>query len=44
MRAKLKHIHSVDAVKRQRNVVAIIHRCSQHAEDRTRNMTRGIHQ
>ena len=44
MRAKLKHIHSVDAVKRQRNVIAIIHRCSQHAEDRTRNMTRGIHQ
>ena len=40
MRAKLKLFHSTDAVKRQRNVMAIIHSCSQHAEDRTRNMTR----
>ena len=40
MRTKLKLVHSTDTVKRQRNVIAIIHRCSQHAEDRTRNMTR----
>ena len=40
MRANLKLVHSANAAKRQRNVVAIIHRCSQHAEDRTRNMTR----
>lgn len=40
MLTKLKLVHSTDTVKRQRNVVAIIHRCSQHAEDRTRNMTR----
>ena len=39
MRTKLKLVHSTNAVKRQRNAVAIIHRCSQHAEDRTRNMT-----
>ena len=40
MRIKLKLVRSTDAVKRQRNVMVIIHRCSQHAEDRTRNMTR----
>ena len=40
MRANLKLVHSASTVKRQRNVVGIVHRCSQHAEDRTRNLTR----
>lgn len=38
--AKLKLVHSVQTKNRERNIVAVIHRCSQHAEDRTRNMTR----
>ena len=40
MRHKLEQVHSSQVVKRERNIVAVIHRCSQHAEDRTRNMTR----
>ena len=37
---KLKLVRSSQVVKRERNIVGIVHRCSQHGEDRTRNLTR----
>jgi len=36
----LKLVHSSATVKHERNVVGIVHRSSQRAEDRTRNLTR----
>ena len=39
--AKLKLAYSASKpVKRERNIVGIVHRCSQRSEDRTRNLTR----
>ena len=40
MQAKLKLINNAQPVKQQRGIVGIVHRCSQRAEDRTRNLTR----
>lgn len=38
--AKLQLVHSSQTVKRERNIAGIVHRASQHAEDRNRNLTR----
>ena len=40
MQAKLKLINNAQPVKQQRGIVGIVHRCSQRAEDITRNLTR----
>lgn len=37
---KLQLVHSSQNVKRERNIVGIVHRSSQHAADRNRNLTR----
>lgn len=37
---KLKLVHSAQTVKRERNIVGIVHRHSQHGSDRHRNLTR----
>lgn len=38
--SKLKLVHNVSTVKRERNICGIVHRNSQHAQDRHRNLTR----
>ena len=38
--AQLKLVHNSQTVTRERNIVGIVHRCNQHGEDRTRNLTR----
>ena len=40
MQRKLTLVHSAKPAKQERGIVGIVHRCSQHAEDRTRNLTR----
>ena len=40
MQRKLTLVHSAQPAKQERGIVGIVHRCSQHAEDRTRNLTR----
>ena len=37
---KLKLVHSAQIVRRERNIVGIVHRASQHSGDRHRNLTR----
>lgn len=38
--AKLQLVHSSQKVKRERNIVGIVHRSSQRSEDRSRNLIR----
>lgn len=40
MKSKLKLDHSAKAIKRERPIVGIVHRNSQHSQDRYRNLTR----
>lgn len=38
--AKLQLVQAFNKATRERNIVGIVHRCSQHYEDRRRNLTR----